>query len=209
LTCIVGLVEDGTVYLGGDSAVSTAHGKLIKAQPKVYKRGDFVIGGAGSSIIIQAMSHITTLPPCYENQDPLEYIINTFMPCFRSAVREVGQMAVENGIESMENYFLIGFKGHLFRIGSKFDVLESIDDMMSIGSGAYHALGALYVIDKLNIDIDPEDKIKIALESAAKYDEYVSEPFTIESMSKAKSGIIDVDKIFDRANEMMDEEEHD
>lgn len=216
MTCIVGLVEDGTIYLGGDSAVSTANGLMIKSFPKVYKRGEFLIGGAGRMVISQIMSHVATIPPVYEDQDNFDYIVNTFMPCFRDAVKEVGQMREVEGKEHTENEFILGFRGHLYIIGTDLSVLEPLDGYCSIGSGSVHALGSLYTTesrdgDELSIvsgdvvirgiEWHPEVRIRLALEAAAKYDEYVSPPFEVISMDYEGNFL---DDIISRANRELE-----
>ena len=42
MTCIVGLVEKGNVYIGGDSAGVGGYSLTVRADRKVFRNGDFV-----------------------------------------------------------------------------------------------------------------------------------------------------------------------
>lgn len=48
MTCVVGLVDNGHIYIGADSYCRTRwDGGHIMAEPKVFHRGPFIIGGCG------------------------------------------------------------------------------------------------------------------------------------------------------------------
>ena len=202
MTCIVGLVDNGKVYIGADSATTSGSRRIIRKNPKAIKRGEFVIGGAGVSVINNVMAHVTTIPPFYENQDSIDYLMNTFIPLFRTAIKEMGQMTVKDGVETTGNNFLIGFRGHLFRIGTDFSVLEPVDNFESVGSGGHYALGVLYAT--ADSDMKPEERINQALKCASYFDSHVYPPFEIESIETEKG--FNVDKIMDKANKMMEED---
>ena len=44
MTCIIGLVENSKVYIGGDSAGVAGYGLSVRADEKVFKKGDFIFG---------------------------------------------------------------------------------------------------------------------------------------------------------------------
>ena len=212
MTCIVGLVENGTVYIGGDSATTTGNRRTVRSTSKAVKRGEFVMGGAGYAVITMIMNHVTELPPMYENQTPIDYMVNTFLPMFRATVLSMGQMIIEDSKESTDSLFLIGFRGHLFRIGQDLNVIESIDGFDCIGSGGDFALGVMYATH--DSGMKPEDRIYKALNAAAYFDSYVYPPFEIEFVEsstvekpeeKEEKGILD--GILQKANKMMEKEE--
>ncbi|MEN6293529.1 MAG: hypothetical protein ABFD07_16135 [Methanobacterium sp.] len=204
MTCIVGLIEDNTIYIGGDSALDTTSGIIRTKNPKVYKKGEFIFGVAGYLSVINALTHVMVFPPCYEHQDPFEYIVNNFIPSYRSALHEQGLIEMENGIERNRSELLLGFRGHLFSIGTDFSVLESQDNYIAIGSGAVFAMGAFH--GTKNLKLEPDYRIHRALEAATDYDECVLEPYEIESLEYVKSDDF-IDKILTSANEKIKEEE--
>ena len=64
MTCIVGIEHGGKVYIGGDSAGSDGHHLVIMAEPKVFKRGRFLIGYTTSFRMGQLLQH-TLKPPAF------------------------------------------------------------------------------------------------------------------------------------------------
>jgi ATP-dependent protease HslVU (ClpYQ) peptidase subunit len=205
ITCIAGLVQDGTVYLAGDSATTRGNRRIIKKKTKVVKRGEFVMGGAGHSVMAQLMHYVTTLPPVFENQGCFDYMVNTFLPLFRKAVKEAGQMTIKDSLESTESEFLIGFRGHLFSIGCDMNVNECIDGYDAIGSGEEFALGVIYATK--DSELKPEERLIQALECAAYHQHYVYPPFEVESVSYTPDTVPPLNTILDKANEMMGEED--
>jgi len=200
LTCIVGIIEDNKIYIGGDSAVDTPTGIVKGRNPKVYKKGEFIFGVAGYLSVMNALTHVMVFPPCYEHQDPLEYIINSFIPSYRSALHEMGLIEMENGIERNRSEILVGFRGRLFSIGTDFSVFENMDDYFAVGCGSLYAMGALH--STKNLKLEPEYRLQRALEASAEYDEAVLPPFEVEVMEYVDDkGFID--KILTDANKKI------
>ena len=179
MTCIVGLKskKTGKVYLGGDSATTKGAQRMIRAEPKVYKRGEILFGGAGNSVVSQVLSHIASDPSVVEKQDPLGYILNEFIPSFKKFLRQADQLREKDGVATVPNEFLVAFRGELFSISSDFDVFTSLDDYMAIGSGEEYALGSLY--STKYSDLKPEERLFMALEAASKHDSYVGGPLQV------------------------------
>ena len=48
MTCIVGLVDNGKIYMGGDSAGVSNLDIRIRADQKVFKTGEFIMGFTSS-----------------------------------------------------------------------------------------------------------------------------------------------------------------
>ena len=205
MTCIAGLIGKDKIYIGGDSAVGNGNGQFKSRNPKVYKRGEFIFGLAGYVGVLHALTHVMNMPPCYEKQDPMEYMINVFIPSFRNAVRELGMLEIEDGIERSRSELLIGFRGHLFCVGTDFSIIESVDNHMAIGTGSHYALGSLYTSE--GSESNPLHRVTMALESASEYCDNVCGPFEIESIEIGFIDLVDVDKIIQTANEKMKEEE--
>ena len=44
MTCIVGLVHEGVVYIGGDSAGVGGMSLTVRADEKVFQNGEFLMG---------------------------------------------------------------------------------------------------------------------------------------------------------------------
>ena len=174
MTCIVGVKSDKGLYIGGDSAISCDNLVQIITDPKVWRKGQFVMGFAGSLRVGQIIKYKMKIPPINKRK-PTEYMVTGFVDAMRKYLKLAGAAREDKKEEEQENQFLIGFKGHLFEIDEAYGVCEINDEFVSIGSGTEYALGSLYVTKNL----DPKKRILKALETAAHFCEGVQPPFHI------------------------------
>lgn len=183
MTCIVGIAENGVVYLGGDSASSTPDGEsFLPTRPKVFLIGEMAIGVAGSGRVNNLIRHKLTIPPV--TLDPERYLAIDFVDTLKSLLKDDGR----KDDELMEDSFLlIGLRGRLFLIDSTFQVSEMRCGYEAIGSGAPIALGSLYAT---SWDGNPPlGRLQMALNAAQEHNAFVRAPFMFvqterEEMSK-------------------------
>jgi ATP-dependent protease HslVU (ClpYQ) peptidase subunit len=174
MTCIVGLINNGEVMMGGDSAGVSDNDITIRKDEKIFKIGEFIFGCTSSFRMIQLIRYKFNPPNISEMEDISHYMCTKFVDALRECFRKGGYMKYENN-EETGGTFLVGFRGRLFKICSDFQVAESIDDFMTCGSGYAYALGSLYSTK----DLFPSERIKIALNCAAYYNSGVRPPFII------------------------------
>lgn len=182
MTCIVGLVADDKVYIGGDSAGSNSWQLTVRKEAKVFRNGDFLIGASGSFRMIQLLQYAFK-PPVYEK--PLEHN-DDYLSCYMAtsfidAVRECfksGGFAKKEAEQESGGTFLVGFQGKLFCIQDDYHVGEALCKYSAIGDGEDVALGVLYATSGFN----PHDRVDVALRAAEYHCTSVSAPFTIESI---------------------------
>ena len=175
MTCIVGLTELGTVYIGGDSAgVNSRFDLAIRADQKVFINGPFVMGFTSSFRMGQLLRYKLTPPERYESQDLYNFMVTAFIDAVRACLKTGGLMRKENEVEQ-GGFFLVGYKGRLFEIESDFQVGERQINFAAVGCGADLAMGSLYST-RAN---DPITRIKLALEAASFFSAAVKPPFFI------------------------------
>ena len=180
MTCIVALREWNRIYLGADSCVSGSHTR-ITGKPKVLRKGEFLLGGAGHVRGNQLFKYSLFLPNPCEGEDSYSYLINTVTVKMRQVFRVHGFLREEEKQQrAANNSFILIYRGEIYKIGSDFSVNNPLEDYFAVGSGEHFALGSLYSTEKTNLD--PETRIKIALDAASKYDGFVSPPYEIISM---------------------------
>ena len=183
MTCIIGLVEDDKVYLGGDSAgVDGNWNVTLRADKKVFKRDGYLIGFTTSYRMGQVLQYMATLPT---PPDPLtlsdtdrldwlmEFMVVEFVESIRKAFDKAGYTKIENSREE-GGQFLVGVNGRLFCIGSDFQVGESMAGFDAVGSGATYAIGAMAVSRR-----KPINRIKQALAVAEQFNAGVRGPFIV------------------------------
>lgn len=175
MTCIVGLVEKGIVYIGGDSAGvdGSRMTMAIRADRKVFRNGDFVMGFTTSFRMGQILAFSMSLPKPREGDDLLAFMVRDFIGAARTALKDGGFAKIDNGRES-GGEFLVGFRGRLFRIFDDFQVAESNKPYDACGCGDLIALGSLFSTPNI---LDPKERVKEALLAAETFSTAVRGPF--------------------------------
>lgn len=179
MTCIVAIKHNGTIYMGADSAGSEVGGIAIRTRSdeKVFVADGFIIGFAGSFRLGQLLRYSLTVPEQSSKQDDMLFMVDTFIDSIRYMLREKGVLSKESETEYQCGEFIVGYRGNIYMIEGDFQVACPIEDYMAAGSGDQAALGALYATEDMGIE--PENRIRIALEAAQEYSLGVREPFNI------------------------------
>jgi len=185
MTCIVGLVENGIVYMGGDSAACDDSSLQIIRGSKVFKKDGFLFGISGNPRMSDILKYNFEIPPIDEDQDILEYMYRYFVPDLEKCLLENGVLIKQNEIISSDAWVLIGYQGKLFILESHFHLSESSLNYNAIGSGMDAALGCLYgLMESECIHIDPKIKLNLALRASERFNCNVRRPFTILSTAQ-------------------------
>lgn len=192
MTCIVGIEHDSKVYIGADAAGSNGYGIEIRVEPKVFRRGDFVIGYTTSFRMGNLLQHVLKAPTweVADDQDSVHsFMVRRFIPAVRECLADGGWLASKDERKS-GGVFLVGFRGELYGVGSDLQVGRSADGYMACGSGEDLALGSLHTtMPKAGFEhrFDTEETIRDRITSALLAAEHhacgVAGPFTIEVTS--------------------------
>jgi ATP-dependent protease HslVU (ClpYQ) peptidase subunit len=168
MSCIVGICQNGKVYMGADSAgVCPKTGALqLRKDPKVFKNGEYLIGVAGSWPVAQELRYAKL--PVDDPADAFEYMTQVFLCELRLILSKLPKEDYE---------LLVGFRGRLFHLYGSEQVSEEIADYEACGSGAQVARGALYAWE--NLVMPTEERIEGALRAAERFCSGVRGPFTI------------------------------
>jgi ATP-dependent protease HslVU (ClpYQ) peptidase subunit len=175
MSCIVGYVDDdGTVYVGGDSLSTDDDGnQRFYREPKVMKRGSFLIGFCGDYCYGQALLYMD-IPDQRANQSDIDYMRMSF-------VKELKAEMKEQGFDDFGEC-IVGYKGNLYCIANDLHVSQAVENYNACGAGEQYALGALYLLSKME-GVTTNDKVDMALKAAAEYCYSVKQPFAIRMLS--------------------------
>lgn len=176
MTCIVGLVDKGDVYIGGDSAGVAGLSLSIRADEKVFGNGPFVMGFTTSFRMGQLLRYKFSPPAQTVYQTDMEYMVTTFIDACRQCFSGNGfgdKDATEGGT------FLVGYKGTLYTVQGDYQVGIPSSPFDSVGCGSDLALGALFATKGM----DPKDRVEMALSAASAYSAGVAPPFTIMKLA--------------------------
>lgn len=174
MTCIVGVIEDGVVYLGGDSAITAGDTKWCLNEPKVFLSEDrkMGIGYAGLLRIGNVLKYKFKIPKL--RRDINKYIYKDFVDALRECFKANGISIDGDG----DFQVLVAVKGKLFSIDEGFGVSEIRDKFAAIGSGTDYALGSLFS----TMGQDPNGRVMAALEASAHFSTNVGAPFYVEKV---------------------------
>lgn len=180
MTCIVGLIENGVTYIGGDSLGSNGWTKVKRKDKKVFKLKDTdnaIIGYTSSFRMGQLLMYATDLIDKRDEPNiDHEYIVSKFIPNVIRLFENGGYSRNKNG-EKEGGVFLLGYNDKLYMIDSDFQVVESFDNYLACGSGEDFALGSLMTTE--GSGLTPEERIRKALQAASKFSVGVESPYYI------------------------------
>ena len=176
MTCIVGLVDGGRVWMGGDSASMGADSLEIRRDPKVCTRGEYAVGCTDSWRMAQLLRYAPGMPN--PTGDLHRFMVMEFVDWMRTVYREAGWLAKETNGEERGGLFLVGVRGHLFTVEADHQVGEPYDRYSAVGTGGPVALGALYA----TAGQEPRERLRTALRAAERMRVGVRGPFRIVSV---------------------------
>jgi ATP-dependent protease HslVU (ClpYQ) peptidase subunit len=175
MTAIVGLVDKGKVYIGGDSAGAGGYHLQIRADEKVFRNGPFLFGFTTSFRMGQLLRYAFAPPKHDSDMSDYAYLVTAFVDGIRACLKAGGYNKTKEGEEN-GGTFLLGYRGHLYKVADDYQVAESADNFDACGCGQPVALGALYATDGEK----PEKRVRKALKAAERFNTDVRGPFVVE-----------------------------
>lgn len=183
MTCIVGLVDKGNVYIGGDSAGVGGLSISIRADEKVFVNGPFIMGFTTSFRMGQLLRYKFSAPKQQNNQSDMEYMVTDFIDSVRKCFGENGYGKIHDKDFNKGGTFLVGYNNSLYVIYDDFQVGQNVCGYDSVGCGSDLALGSLHS----TVGRKPEDRLQMALEAAATHSAGVAAPFLTIKLPKVKN----------------------
>lgn len=181
MTCIVAIKEKGKLYFGADSLLSDSDsdiGIAMKA-PKLFKNGPFIFAYCGSVRAGKVFQYDLKLPePDLSN---LDMYMNTKFVHALMECADRNKLVIQDGNDGSSDKqndvadLIVGIDGRLFEIQSHIQAMEWYEDYMALGSGSKYAMGSLNTT--AIFDIEPKERLRLALEAAEKYALSVAKPF--------------------------------
>lgn len=184
MTCIVAIKKDGVVYMGADSAGVGGLSMRVRADPKIYHNGKFMLGFTTSFRMGQLLGHAFEPPNRSLDVSIEKFMTTTFIDAVRKCLKDGGFARKDNETES-GGTFLVAYQGRIFRIDSDYQVGESSHDFEAVGCGEDIALGVMHALEH-HTTLKAEEMIKFALSSAEQFSAGVRGPFFIQDSNGLK-----------------------
>ena len=176
MTAIAGIVEDGKVWIGGDSAGVGGLSMSTRTDPKVFINEEFVFGYTSSFRMGQLLEHEFTPPTPFEKEHGMSYMVKRFVPAVKATLKAGGYQTNENG-RDQGGTFLVGYRGELYEIECDYQVARVRQAYHACGCGQDLVLGSLHSTNEF--ELTPEMRITMALDAAVEFSAAVRGPFSI------------------------------
>lgn len=187
MTVIAGLVDNGTVLIGGDSAGVAGYQMVVRRDTKTFINGPYVFGFAGSFRMGQILRHSFTPPTPQTDVDIERFMCTTWIDAVRLALKDAAWAQVHDGQET-GGTFLVGIQARLFEVCSDYQVGEAADGYSAVGCGDDVALGALYATAETGLSA--EERVVLALRAAERYSAGVRGPFTLSRSAASATATV-------------------
>jgi hypothetical protein len=177
VTAVVGLVHDGDVYMGADSAGSSTSYIALRSDPKVFITGSYLIGYTTSFRMGQLLKYSFEAPkPPDTSDDLMRFMATEFIDAIRSCFKSGGWSEIEKNRETGGS-FLVGVSGRLFEVEGDYQLSEETQGYAACGSGALVALGSMHTTAYTSFG--PYKRIELALKAAEYFTPGVRGPYNI------------------------------
>ena len=181
MTVIVGLVESGKVWMGGDSAGVAGMDISVRADKKVFLNGSYLMGFTHSFRMGQVLQYAFSPPsPPDDDEKLFKFMVTDFVDELRRTFKNKGFASSEDGGRESGGTFLVGVKGQLFSVQGDYQVAQTLDKFDAVGCGEPYAIASLYTTQGLVFD--PAQRVATALACADRYSGGVCAPYTILSI---------------------------
>jgi hypothetical protein len=111
MTIVIGLIDNGIVYMGSDRAMSDEYSISSPITPKIKKNGQFLIGYASSRGSGQVAHYIDF--PNVVKKDVDKYMRTDFILTLKKAIEPYGLDISDDDKAAAD--FLVGIHGRLFQ----------------------------------------------------------------------------------------------
>lgn len=180
MTCIVGLVDKGNVYMGGDSAGVAGLSITVRSDEKVFQNGPFLMGFTTSFRMGQLLRYKFDPPKQTVGTDDYQYMVTDFIDAVRKCFSHNGFGNMGDRSNNVGGTFMVGYNGVLYTVDNDFQVGIPQKGYDSIGCGCDLALGALHA----TANKSAKDRVEAALEAAAAFSGGVCAPFVCLTTAK-------------------------
>lgn len=177
MTLIVGIVDKdtGTVHMGADRIVVLGMGKSTMSTPKIFKKGEFIIGSAGYLRGINLLEHVFEIPNISDDEkDITKYMVKEFVPALIKCFKDNQFYTKESEMIINEQQILFGVRGRLYSMFGSFEISEHNSNYATSGYGMYHANGMIEYALKTENRKDYIPLIKDVIKNVCNIVNYVS-----------------------------------
>lgn len=87
MTCIVGYLNGGKVFMGGDSAGTAGYSQTIRADEKVFVKNKMIFGFTSSFRMGQLLRYSFEIPKHPKEKSDYEYLVTDFISAVKNVIK--------------------------------------------------------------------------------------------------------------------------
>jgi len=145
MTLILGIEDPAGALLAADSSMGQDNFTTTRTpdQPKVFRRGEYVVAVCGSCRMFDIARWIVPFPPppAKPSRAVYRHLVTVIIPGLRKAMDDAGALKPD---KELNGGMLLGIGPHVYEIDSGFSVSRDGCGYITGGSGGMPALGALH-----------------------------------------------------------------
>lgn len=174
MTCIVGLIDNGVSYIGGERGASTDSTIISIAEPKVWKTGEYLFGYYGTFMGERLKYNFE--PPEIGDNDVVTFMNSVFLRALHECYDDWWMQ------RHQDDELMIIVRNKIFIHNAEDMNITHYDvEYMAEGSGMGFALGSLHTSSLMTESWTPEDRVQAALEAAVTFSPSCLAPIDIIS----------------------------
>jgi ATP-dependent protease HslVU (ClpYQ) peptidase subunit len=156
MTVIVGVEDDHGCAIGSDTYMTSGWQKRSTSEGKFALKPPYIIGGAGNVSDLQLINYRWDPPiPDVDQATDVNYLerflVENTIPSLRQLFIDAGKMGKDDGVDNLGgdgdegSTFMIAVGGRLFLLHSGMAIVRPMHGLLTAGSGADVAIGAMKV----------------------------------------------------------------
>lgn len=199
MSVIVGIKENGKVYIGADSQVtkgttrltcSNVHNCKIWAVRNVPNCLMAHVGACRDANRIRLLNCLIDEYDLEKDRVNFSYVVKTIVPKIVKELRDCEFLSGDSPVPSMDSSYLFAYKDKLYTIGFDCCVIE-VDGSVALGSGEDQALGSLVSTEGES----PRSRIIKAIRASVASDIYVNYPIVLSDTETGQIEVINEDDV--------------
>ena len=159
MTCIAGLVDGESVYVGSDSESTWGYVRH-DCGSKVIRCGDALLAWTGLSAVAVALRHRLAVPDVPEG-GPEKWLLVTLPDTIRKVLRDSELWDNGKGRVREGGALIVGWRGHLVSCDSYLAAYPATRGYIAHGSGGEVAMGSLYTTEEY--EVEAEERLRLAI----------------------------------------------
>lgn len=179
MTVIVALKSAGKIIMGADSAGVAGYSLVVRADRKIYRVGEMLIGFTTSFRMGQLLGYKLKLPDHDPRTSVEKYMTTDFIDAVRQCLKDGGYATKDKEAEQ-GGTFIAAYRGGIYSIEGDYQVGIPDSNFWAVGCGFDLALGAFSATAAMAVE--PKERVMLALHAAAQFSAGVRPPFFIEEL---------------------------